>query len=143
MKYLFLEHGKSLVLLLILRYRSVRFQVARDYRFDNVGSSFLTLFYLLTLEGWLECRDLFDSRNTTLAQNANLVSKGLSCTSDFISISLFSTCRSTCTRTCSWPSTWCCNYCWALLSIISMNTRLGIPFCCRHSRADGPNCCRG
>ncbi len=36
----------------------------RDFSFNNVGIAFVTLFELLTLEGWPEVRDLLSERNS-------------------------------------------------------------------------------
>ena len=44
-------------------YFTVRFPYARDFPFNNVGTAFVTLFELLTLEGWTEIRDMFSGRN--------------------------------------------------------------------------------
>ena len=41
-----------------------RFPNARDFPFNNVATAFVTLFELLTLEGWTEVRDMFSDRNS-------------------------------------------------------------------------------
>jgi hypothetical protein len=51
----------------------VWFSNARDYPFSNVLYAFVTLFNLLTLEGWLEVRDLFDGKKTAGTDTAHCV----------------------------------------------------------------------
>ena len=36
-----------------------RYEYRRNYRFDTTPNALLTLFEVLTLEGWLNVRDLF------------------------------------------------------------------------------------
>jgi hypothetical protein len=38
------------------------------FNFDNIGTAFLTLFEVITLEGWLEVRDILDKRLGWLTQ---------------------------------------------------------------------------
>lgn len=40
-------------------YSLIRYEYRRDFRFDNVGYAMLTLFEVMTTEGWLDVRDLF------------------------------------------------------------------------------------
>lgn len=42
-----------------------RYSYARDFPFINVYSAFITLFELLTLEGWTEVRDMLADRGQT------------------------------------------------------------------------------
>ena len=39
-----------------------RFESRRNFRFDNTLYALLTLFEVLTLEGWLDVRDVFVSK---------------------------------------------------------------------------------
>lgn len=50
-----------------------RFPHARDFPFNNVLNAFVTLFELLTLEGWPEVRELFTDKSNSGAERANLV----------------------------------------------------------------------
>ena len=51
-----------------------RFPYARDFPFNNVLYTFITLFELLTLEGWTEVNDLFQDKNEGRSDWVSIVS---------------------------------------------------------------------
>ena len=51
---------------------SLRFPYARDFPFNNVLFAFITLFELLTLEGWIEVRDMFRDDRSELVNRIHL-----------------------------------------------------------------------
>ncbi len=52
---------------------AIRYPYARDFPLHNVPFAFITLFELLTLEGWTEVRDSFAERKFI----ENIVSHGI------------------------------------------------------------------
>lgn len=50
-----------------------RLPYARDFPFNDVLNAFVTLFELLTLEGWPEVRELFSDKSNPGGERANLV----------------------------------------------------------------------
>ena len=46
-------------IVIIYDYFSNRYESRRDFKFDDIGHALLTLFEVLTLEGWLDVRDIF------------------------------------------------------------------------------------
>lgn len=50
-------------------YFDSRYEHRRNFRFDNTPNAFLTLFEVLTLEGWLDVRDLFGTESDVLKNN--------------------------------------------------------------------------
>lgn len=55
--------ASSLNVLILFSYR---YEHRRDYRFDTWEDAMLTLFEVLTLEGWLDVRNLFDKESDVL-----------------------------------------------------------------------------
>ena len=51
----------TLLKLVIINIVIIRFESRRDFQFDNTLFALLTLFQVLTLEGWLDVRDVFSS----------------------------------------------------------------------------------
>lgn len=48
----------------------LRYKYRRNFRFDNTFSAFITLFEVLTLEGWLDVRDLYKSMESSVFDNS-------------------------------------------------------------------------
>ena len=42
-----------------------RYPYRRDFRFDHIGTSLLTLFEVLTTEGWVDLRDMLNAPDGT------------------------------------------------------------------------------
>lgn len=67
---------KSLVRLCplsLLSSSGYRLPYARDFPFNDVFNAFVTLFELLTLEGWPEVRELFSDKSNPGAERAHSV----------------------------------------------------------------------
>ncbi len=52
-----------------------RYEQRRDFRFDHVGVALLTLFQVLTTEGWPQVRNLFDSEPVSTRSPQSWVSE--------------------------------------------------------------------
>ena len=70
--YLYQEFGMSIFNTLYISLYN-RFPYARDFPFNNVAYALVTLFELLTLEGWPEVRQLFEGKANAGAEEANVV----------------------------------------------------------------------
>ena len=136
--YLYQEFGMSIFNTLYISLYN-RFPYARDFPFNNVPCVLVTLFELLTLEGWTEVRQLFEGKANAGAEEANVVRINLCCK---MFTFLFSTCYFTFIHLSSWQLIWVCSFSWELLSIITMNTNLIIGSYYLRIKVDGWSLCK-